>query len=254
MLATIFNDFFDPGQGWELLSRWGHVLAGITWIGLLYFFNFVQTPAMAELGPETRNEVLDKITWRALWWFRWGAALTLLTGISILGVQKALGPDFTEYFATSQGLSIATGALLATTMFLNVWLVIWPNQQIVIGSARQVAAGGEPNPAAAGAGKKGARASRANTFFSIAMLWFMVFTSHFSALYSDNLPSSGAKLAYWILFVVLWIFVELSALGLLGGLDNPFNTKVFDKHRTTIIGGFIFWAVLLLIGWELILS
>ncbi|HMQ25385.1 MAG TPA: hypothetical protein PKA98_05315, partial [Acidimicrobiales bacterium] len=88
---VIFDTFTGTGGGLEMLFRWIHVLAGITWIGLLYFFNFVQVPAYAELSPAARGEAFDKLTWRALWWFRWAAALTFLTGVSILGVQKALG-------------------------------------------------------------------------------------------------------------------------------------------------------------------
>jgi uncharacterized membrane protein len=250
-VATIFTNFFDPSHGFEILARWFHVMAGITWIGLLYFFNFVQTPAFASMTPEVRSEALDKITWRALWWFRFAAALTFATGILILGVQKALGSNFADYFAAPQGLSIATGAIFATVMFLNVWLVIWPNQQIVIGSARQVIAGGEADPRVADAGKKGARASRANTFFSIPMVWFMVFTSHFSPFY--GYPGIVSKLVYWILFLALLVFVEANALGKVGGYDSPFNKAVFDQHRTTIIGGFAAWAVLFIVGWEIIL-
>ena len=140
---------------------------------------------------------------------------------------------------------------MATVMFLNVWLVIWPNQQIVIGSARNVLAGGEPDARAADAGKKGARASRANTFFSISAVWFMVFTSHFSPLY--DYPSAGQKAIYWVFLLAIVGFVEANALGKVGGYDSTFNTKVFDQHRTTIIGGFALWAVLFIIGWELIL-
>lgn len=251
-LAKIFilDHFFDAGQGWQVFSRWFHVLAGITWIGLLYFFNFVQTPAFAEMSPGARSEAMDKITWRALWWFRWAAALTLLTGLSLLGVQRYFD-SFPDVWNTMPGLSIATGAILATTMFLNVWLIIWPKQQVIIGSARQVLAGGEADPAAAAAGKPAARASRTNTFFSIAMIWFMVFTPHFSANYDQ--ANAGRRAIYWILFLVTAAFVELSALGKIGGYDSAFNKQAFDNHRNTIVAGFIYWAILFVVGWEIIL-
>jgi uncharacterized membrane protein len=251
-LSVIFDNFFDPGHGWEMLSRSSHVLFGITWIGLLYFFNFVQTPAFAELSPGARNEAFDKITWRALWWFRWAALFTFLTGVSMLAVQRALGSEFANYFTTAQGVSIATGSILATTMFLNVWGVIWRNQQIVIGSVRQVLAGGEADPRQPDAAKKGARASRCNTLFSIPMVWFMVFTSHFAGFYSSS--SAGGRLIYWIVFVVLWGFIELSALGLIGGYDSAFNKQAFDKHRNTIVAGLILWFVLYVGGFELLLN
>src|SRR5688500_4307921 len=209
-----------------MLARWGHVLAGITWIGLLYFFNFVQTPAYAELSPEARGEAFDKLTWRALWWFRWAATLTLLTGIMIIGLYGSRdGFDYAEFFASQAGTSIAWGALLATTMFLHVWLVIWPNQQIVIGSERQKLAGQEGDPRQAEASKRGARSSRANTLFSIPMLWFMIFTSHFSFNYVD--PDGRKLAAAWVVFLLIWIFIELSALGIIGGLDNGLNKNVF---------------------------
>jgi uncharacterized membrane protein len=251
----ILDRFFDPNYGWQIFSRWFHVLTGITWIGLLYFFNFVQTPAFADMSPAARNEAMDKITWRALWWFRWAAALTFLTGLSLLGVQRYFH-DFPSVFNAPRGLSIATGAILATTMFLNVWLVIWPAQQVVIGNARNVLAGGEADPNAAAAGKKGARASRCNTLFSISMLWFMVFTPHFSDFYDKGggvAGSAGTRTVYWILFLVVSAFIELSALGLIGGYDSAFNKRAFDNHRNTIVAGFILWGILFIIGWEIIL-
>ena len=76
--------------GGAFVSRWLHVVVGITWIGLLYYFNFVQVPAFAEMEPAARNNAMDKIAWRALWWFRWSAVLTVLTGISILVFQDQL--------------------------------------------------------------------------------------------------------------------------------------------------------------------
>ena len=65
-----------------ILSRWGHVVAGITWIGLLYYFNFVQVPAFAQMDPAARADAMDKLAWRALWWFRWSSVLTVLTNFN----------------------------------------------------------------------------------------------------------------------------------------------------------------------------
>jgi uncharacterized membrane protein len=124
-------------------SRWVHLLAGIAWIGLLYYFNFVQTPALAQFEAGPRTEVQRKLLPRALWWFRMAAALTFVTGILILGFQDQFDGD---YFKTFSGMSIAAGMLIATVMFLNVWLVIWPNQKIVIASAERLAAGQDPDP------------------------------------------------------------------------------------------------------------
>ena len=156
-------------------SRWIHLLAGITWIGLLYYFNFVQTPAFAGFEAGSRTEATVKLVPRALWWFRWAAALTFLTGVMILGFQQQMKG---AYFKTLPGMSIFAGALMATVMFLNVWLVIWPNQKIAIASAQNVMGGGEADPAAAGAARRGLLASRTNTLFSIPVMFFMVGTSY----------------------------------------------------------------------------
>src|SRR5437588_2164152 len=131
-LAVIFDNFTDPGSGLDVLARWGHILVGIAWIGLLYFFNFVQTPAFAQLSPEARNEAFDKLTWRALWWFRWAAMATFLFGFVMLGIYSSDSGDV-NYANPSHatGASILTGILFAVTMLANVWMVIWPNQQIV---------------------------------------------------------------------------------------------------------------------------
>src|SRR6188472_662617 len=136
-LAVIFDNFTDPGSGLDMLARWLHVLAGIAWIGLLYFFNFVQTPSFAELSPGARNEAFDKLTWRALWWFRWAAMATFLMGLVLLGLNASSDDTFwggKNYLATARGTAILTGILFGLTMLANVWMIIWPNQQVVIGS------------------------------------------------------------------------------------------------------------------------
>src|SRR6476659_6168823 len=113
-------------DGFAFLSRWSHVVVGITWIGLLYYFNFVQVPAFAEMEGAARNNAIDKLASRALWWFRWSAVATVATGLLILGFQEQLNKA--SYFKTPAGISIATGILFALTMFVNVWGVIWRNQ------------------------------------------------------------------------------------------------------------------------------
>jgi uncharacterized membrane protein len=245
--VEIFKDWGDPGGGLYYLGKYGHVLSGIAWIGLLYFFNFVQVPAFAEMGADARGEALRKVTWRALWWFRWAAFATFLTGVLMIAI---LGEDFKA--DTAGGLGLYFGVILATTMFLNVWGVIWRNQKINIGSANAVAAGGAADPNAPLAAKKAARASRANTLFSIPMLFFMLFSSHWGFHYDE--PSGGTGAVAWIIFLVIWAFVEASALGFIGGLDSPFNKQVFDDHRNTLAAGAIFWLVLLFIVFELVIG
>ena len=146
-------DIFSK-SGFAFLSRWSHVVVGITWIGLLYYFNFVQVPAFAEMEAAARNNAIDKLASRALWWFRWAAVATVVSGLLILGFQEQL--DDMDYFKSPPGMAIAVGILLALTMFVNVWGIIWRNQKTVIANARNVQAGGEADPAAAEAGSPGA--------------------------------------------------------------------------------------------------
>jgi uncharacterized membrane protein len=247
--VEIFKNFADPSGPLSFLARYAHVLSGVTWIGLLYFFNFVQVPAYAELSDGARSEALRKLTFRALWWFRYAALLTFLFGVLLLGIQGD-GSNMDQYLSGVSGTAILTGMLLGTTMFLNVWGVIWRSQKVVIGNAETVAAGGQANPAAAGEAKKAGRASRCNTLFSIPMLFFMVFTAHGPIWFGT---ATGGTVVYWILVLVLWAFIEGSALGLIGGLDSSFNKMVFDKHRDTIIYGCVLLAVIYFVGWELIL-
>ena len=237
--------FDDARQGLDFIFRYGHVLSGITWIGLLYYFNFVQVPAFAELSDTARPEAIRKVAFRALWWFRYAALATLLFGLALILVKDEIG----DYFESSQGLSISTGMLFGLTMFANVWMIIWPNQRIIIGSAEAVAAGGQPNPDAAAAGKKAGRASRANTFMSFTMLWFMVFTPHFAPVF----PYENEGI-YYIFLLVCWAFIEGSALGFIGGLDSPFNKLAFDKHQNTIQFGLAFLVIFYIVGWELIIG
>ncbi len=155
--------------GIEMLLRWGHFLAGITWIGILYYFNFIQTEFFKEAEAGAKSDALQKLVPRALWWFRWGAMFTFLTGVGIMSMRGAGMP-----------LDIYVGALLGTFMFLNVWLIIWPKQKIVIASATQVANGGEAIPEAASSLAVAGLASRTNTLFSIPMLFFMGASTHYA--------------------------------------------------------------------------
>ena len=101
----------------EFIFRYIHVIAGITWIGMLYYFNFVQTEYFKEAEAEAKKDAMAKLAPRALWWFRWGAMLTFLSGLYLLHKVGALGATMP---------AIWVGALAGTFMFLNVWLIIWP--------------------------------------------------------------------------------------------------------------------------------
>jgi hypothetical protein len=229
------------------LSRWVHLLAGITWIGLLYYFNFVQTPAFAEFEAGARTDAVRKLVPRALLWFRMAAGLTFVTGILILGFQP--GDMKGPYFKTFEGMSIFAGMLIATVMLVNVWAVIWPNQRVVIANAERVAGGGQPDPAAAVSARKAALASRTNTLFSIAVMWFMIGTSHWVAL-SDRFrfqPGGGKRAVWYLVVIVLTAVIELNALGVLGGYGPSPLRKFLDDHRQTIIAGVVLWFVYLLL-------
>jgi uncharacterized membrane protein len=151
----------------DYLARWGHFLFGITWIGLLYYFNFIQGEYFKEAEGDSRVDAFTKLVPRALWYFRWAAMFTFLTGVVLL-YYKGMGTS----------VDITLGATLGTLMFLNVWLIIWPNQKIVIASNEQIKGGGEALPEAAGAAPKAGLASRTNTLFSVPMLFFMGSSAH----------------------------------------------------------------------------
>jgi uncharacterized membrane protein len=253
MLHLAVN-IFDRTPGLEFLARWAHVVVGIVWIGLLYYFNFVQVPSFAQMDAGARNNAIDKLASRALWWFRWAAAATLGFGILLLliipGVDGNSELFSGDYWKSSPGISIATGILFGVTMFLNVWLVIWPQQKKVIANARNVQAGGQADPAAADAGRRAALASRQNTIFSFPMLLFMVGTSHFFGVYSTG--SASDRGIYWAITVVIWGLFELSALGILGGrAAGNITNWVYENHWRAIGTGIVLAAVWYAI-WEIV--
>ena len=241
--------------GWYFLARWAHVVAGITWIGLLYYFNFVQVPSFAQMEAAARNNAIDKLASRALWWFRWAAMATLGFGIMLLALgnygQSGYAMFHGGYFKSPEGVAIATGILLAVTMFLNVWLVIWPNQKRVIANARNVQAGGEADPAAADAARRGALASRMNTIFSFPMLFFMVGAAHFF-LKSYITSSSSDRAVYWAVTLVIWLVLELNALGVIGGrAAGNITNWMFETHARAIGTGLVLVVVWYAL-WEII--
>ena len=149
------------------LFRWIHFFAGVAWIGLLYYFNFVQTEYFKEADGPAKSSAISKLVPKALWWFRYGALFTFLSGLVLAA-----------YLGGAINFYIVIGMLLGTLMFLNVWVIIWPNQKIVMASNEAVIAGGEADPAAAGALAKAGLASRTNTLFSLPMLFFMGASAH----------------------------------------------------------------------------
>jgi uncharacterized membrane protein len=250
LAVDILIVFKKSDGGLEFLARWAHVLAGITWIGLLYYFNFVQVPSFAELDAGARNQAVDKLASRALWWFRWAAVATLAMGILILVTDPTNPMENSDYWKTAEGVAISTGILLAVTMFANVWLVIWPNQRKVIANARNVLAGGEADPDAAAAGRKGALASRQNTIFSFAMLFFMVGAAHFFGSIGWDVKG-GNRAIYWAITLVIWLVFELNCLGIIGG-TKPEGTNWFYENHKRAIGTGLVLVVVWYLMWVLI--
>lgn len=175
-------------------ARWIHLLGGVAWIGLLWYFNFVQGEYFKVADAAAKSDVIRKLVPRALFWFRWAAVATFITGLIMLGTRQMMG------------YGIIVGSTLGTLMFLNVWLVIWPNQKIVIASAEKVAAGGEADPKAAGALAKAGLASRTNTVFSIPMLFFMASSVHLAQLATPVVDASTlSKLSVFGLILLVAI-------------------------------------------------
>jgi uncharacterized membrane protein len=163
-------------EGLMMVLRWIHFFAGVAWIGHLYYFNFVQGSFFNEIEAPVKNVAIAKLVPRALWWFRYGALWTFLSGVTMLALQGAeLKGDF---FLTPYGLYIWPGALMGIFMFLNVWLIIWPKQKILIANAENVINGGQPNPEAAKAASTALLASRTNVLFSFPLLFFMGASRH----------------------------------------------------------------------------
>lgn len=220
--------------------RWIHFLAGITWIGILYYFNFVQTPFFAETEAPVRSGAVQKLVPRALWWFRWGAMFTFLAGILIY-IHRWVEMGGGVFFTSGYGTSITIGGLMGTLMFLNVWLVIWPAQQVVIASTTQVAQGGQAIPEAAARGRRAALASRTNTLLSIPMLFYMGAATHYPSLVGE--AGTAARTWFWILVLVIIAAVEANALvGTQGATKKP-----LDSVSGTLWAGFILAAVLYLL-------
>ncbi len=161
-------------NAWEFWV-WFHVLVGITWIGLLYYFNFVQVPGMANAKADgTAAGISKHIAPRALLWFRWAALLTWITGaLALEAMHTAEGSGFMAAFTFQDGYQvIGMGAWLGTIMLFNVWVLIWPNQKKVLGL---VEASDEEKARAAFVALM---ASRTNTLLSIPMILGMTAQGH----------------------------------------------------------------------------
>ncbi len=232
------------GDGWLFLLRWIHFLSGITWIGILYYFNFVQTPFFATAeAPVRTGMIVGSLVGRALWWFRWGAMFTFLSGWLII-LHKIGQLGLGGFFGTSYGWAIFFGGMLGSLMWFNVWFIIWPAQQVVIASATQVSKGGQAIAEAAARGQRGGFASRTNTLLSIPMLFFMGAASHL-VMFAQT--TRRAQIAALLLLAVVLVVAEANALV---GTTGP-GKKMLSTLKGTFWGGFILTAIMYF-GLELI--
>ena len=182
----------------SFLFRWSHVLFGITWIGMLYYFNFIQGGYFKQASPEGLADAKAKLAPSALWWFRWGAMGTFVTGIILLGY---LGAALNNY--------IAIGSIFGILMFLNVWMIIWPNQKIALGMV-------EGDAPAAGA--KALLASRHNVLYSAPMAFCMLASGH----PTTNMGYAGFSMSTSII-TMLVIIAALQANAMFGK-QGPLTT------------------------------
>ena len=195
----------------DVLFRYAHIVFGVAWIGLLYYFNFVQTEYVKEADDGAKADVMAKLAPRALWWFRWAALFTFLTGLIML------------WWVSSQqrfNLGIVLGAFMGTLMMLNVWAIIWPNQKIMIGLA-------EGDKAVAG--PKAALASRTNTLLSLPMLYFMVASVHGFA--ASGGAWASVSITALIIGLVIIVAIEANAiwgkmLGLIQSVSGVITSSI----------------------------
>ena len=202
----------------DFLARWAHVLFGVAWIGLLYYFNFVQGEYFKQATAEAKADATKKLAPSALWWFRWGAMGTFLTGLVLF---YGLGVSANQY--------IMLGGLMGTLMFLNVWLIIWPKQKIVCGIVEGDVAAAAP---------KALLASRTNTLFSAPMLFGMLGSKHGAFSGGFDAPALG-DLGFLISLAII-LLLEINAIfGKLGPIASVKGVVHCSILLTAVIFGIV---------------
>lgn len=203
----------------NFISRWLHLMFGITWIGMLYYFNFVQGGYFKAASAEGLADAKAKLAPSALWWFRWGAMFTFLTGLYLLHTIGAT-LKFNQY--------IIAGATMGTLMFLNVWLIIWPAQQIALG----MKAGDGP-----AAGAKALLASRTNTLFSGPMAYFMLASTH-----KAQVSTGGLGTDLWIVLAIIALLEVNAIFGKQGPLASVAGVIHMSLLLTAVLAGIFYFV------------
>jgi uncharacterized membrane protein len=232
-------DLLFSGAAAEFWMRWFHYFFGVLWIGHLYYFNFSQMAFMAEAEAATKSAVFQKLTPKTMFYFRYGALFTFLTGWAMIGHK--LGTMGVAGLTSAWGTVIMTGGLIGTLMFLNVWLIIWPNNRLMIENAVKTAKGETPIPGIADLAARAAVASRTNTLFSIPMLFFMSAASHLPL----SLSPEKSLVPYWSVFGILVGAIELNAIkGKMGILQK----LVHVVHGGIVLSILLYAAMAFLAG------
>jgi uncharacterized membrane protein len=237
--------FSDHGA---FLFRYFHIIGGVLWIGVLWYLNFVQGGYVGSLDAAGQTTAKQKLFPKVMWYFRYGALLTFLTGVGLIGL-KGFDPKIALPMGSEQWNAwfskIYPGFMFATIMFLNVWFVIWPRQKKVIAAANGEKIDGVPAMA-----RRAFLASRVNTLLSIPMLFFMAA--------AQNLTLNGvtaANMQTWIIVTtVVLVLIEANALLISNDpAKKPATFKPFESVKGVIHMGFLL-TILLYVGVELVLK
>lgn len=215
-------------EGLLFFLRWLHILGGVSWIGILWYFNFSQGPFMNEVDPTVKSAVNGKLAPRTMWYFRWGAMLTFLSGFALVSIMASQGGG--AYMTSSRGVTVMTGGLMGILMWFNVWFVIWPRTKKIIAAAN----GGPAVENAAAVARRAFLASRTNTLLSIPLLFMMATAGHLTlAVNPDNVRTWFA--------VLLVLLALLEANALLAGTGA--TTKPIEKPKGVIHMGVLLTVI-----------
>ena len=166
LVGSVTGSMTQINHAWSMfLMRWLHVLSGVMWIGLLWYFNFVQIPSMPKIPDEQKPAIGKVIAPEAVFWFRWAALATMVTGLLLAWMNGYIGGAL---MISKPFVAIGIGMWLGLLMAFNVWFIIWPNQKKALGIVQVEA------PAKAAAARLAMLTSRFNTMLSIPMLYCMV--------------------------------------------------------------------------------